>query len=83
MMYALLDWLHLETSDQCYTFAQKGVYIGIRINTNRCLYTLLEKKLEKLVKGLMEAMEALRMTPRQCSKVRGRLQTYSFCFQSV
>jgi hypothetical protein len=83
MMYALLDRLHLETSDKCYSFAQQGVYLGIGIDTNRGLYTLLEKKVARLVEGLTEALGALRMTPRQCSKVRGRLQTYSFCLQRV
>ena len=83
MMYALLDQLHLETSDKCFTFAQQGVYIGIMIDTNRGLYTLLEKKVFKLVQGLTEALKAVRMTPRECSKVRGRLQTYSFCLQRI
>ena len=80
---ALLDRLHLEQSDKRIPMAQLGVYLGIHIDTHQGLYTLTEKKVAKLVRDLEEVLGVVVMTPRECSKVRGKLANYSFCMQRI
>jgi hypothetical protein len=80
---ALLDRLHLDQSDKTFRMAQQGVYLGVNINSNRGLYTLLEKKVVKLVRDLEEVCGIVFMSPRKCSKVRGKLSNYSFCLQRI
>ena len=80
---ALLDRLHLDQSDKCFRMAQRGDYLGVNINSNRGLYTLLEKKADKLVRDLEEVCGLAFMTPCDCSKVRGKLSNYSFCLQRI
>jgi hypothetical protein len=63
--------------------AQLGVYLGIHIVSHRVLYTLTEKKVAKLVRDLEEVLGIVCMTPRDCSKVRGKLSNFSFCMQRV
>ena len=79
----LLDKLHLEQSDKRLIMAQLGVYLGVTIDSHRGLYTLTEKKVAKLVKDLEEVLGIIEMSPRACSKVRGKLANYSFCLQRV
>jgi hypothetical protein len=79
----LLDRLHLDQSDKTFRMAQQGVYLGVNINSNRGLYTLTEKKVAKLVRDLEEVCGITLMSPRQCSKVRGKLSNYSFCMQRI
>ena len=81
----LLDRLHLEQSDKRIPMAQLGVYLGIHIDTHQGLFTLTEKKVAKLVRDLEEVLgvTVVVMTPRECSKVRGKLANYSFCMQRI
>ena len=79
----LLDRLHLEQSEKRSHMAQLGVYLGIHIDSHRGLYTLTEKKVAKLVRDLEEVCGVVVMTPRECSKVRGKLANYSFCMQRI
>jgi hypothetical protein len=43
----------------------------------------LEKKVNKLVVDLEEVRGIALMTPRKCSKVRGKLSNYSICMQRI
>lgn len=79
----LLDKLHLEQSEKRSAMAQQGVYLGIHADSHRGLYTLTEKKVAKLVRDLEEVLGIVVMTPRECSKVRGKLANYSFCMQRI
>ena len=79
----LLDHLHLEQSEKRSDMAQSGVYLGVLIDVHRGLYTLTEKKVAKLVRDLEEVLGIIVMTPRECSKVRGKLSNYTFCMQRV
>ena len=79
----LLDRLHLDQSDKCFRMAQQNDYLGVNVNSNRGLYTLLEKKAAKLVRDLEQVCGAAFMSPRSCSKVRGKLSNYSFCLQRI
>ena len=81
--FELLDRFHLEVSEKCLTFSQQQVFMGIIINSNRGLYTLTEKKMAKLARDLEEVCGTVHMSPRNCSKVRGKLQNYSFCMQRI
>jgi hypothetical protein len=63
--------------------AQQGVYLGIHVDVHLGLYTLTEKKVVKLVRDLEEVLGVVMMTPRECSKVRGKLANYSFCLQRI
>ena len=79
----LMDRLHLDQSEKTFRMAQQGGYLGVQVDSNRGLYTLLEKKVGKLVRDLQEVCGCAFMSPRTCSKVRGKLSNYSFCLQRI
>ena len=68
-------------TDKTFRMAQQGVNLGVNINSNRCLYTIPEKKVDKLVREVAEVCGIALTSPLQCSKVRGKLSNYSSCIQ--
>jgi hypothetical protein len=68
-------------ADKTFRMAQQGVNLGVNINSNRCLYTIPEKKVDKLVREVAEVCGIALTSPLQCSKVRGKLSNYSSCIQ--
>ena len=61
-------------ADKTFRMAQQGVNPGVNINSNRCLYTIPEKKVDKLVREVAEVCGIALTSPLQCSKVRGEAQ---------
>jgi hypothetical protein len=55
---------------------QVGVYIGILIDTVRRRFLLTQKKSDKLFKGIDEVLTAESLSPRDLSKLHGKLITY-------
>jgi hypothetical protein len=79
----LLDRLHLKQSEEHTNMAQQGLYLGIHADVHVGLYTPTEKKVFMLVRDLEEVLWVVMMTQRECSKVRGKLASYSFCLQRI
>ena len=67
----------MEQSDKRIPMVQQ-VCLGIHIDSHCDYYTLTEKKVAKRVRDLEEALGVVDMTPRECSRMRGKLSNYSF-----
>ncbi len=59
-----------------------GLLGGPGQQQSRIVYSI-EKKVEKLVRDLQEVCWCAFMSPRTCSKARGKLSNYSFCLQRI
>jgi hypothetical protein len=75
----------VDQLDKTFTMAQQALYLDVNVNSNRGLYTPLEhlETVSKVVHDLDEVCGVVFMSPRKCSKVRGRLSNYSFCLQPI
>ena len=81
--HKLLDDLNMNRNNKGEPLGQVGVYIGILIDTVRRLFLLTAKKSVKLFKGIEEVLSADALSPRELSKLHGKLITYSVCVQRL
>ena len=79
----LLDDLNMNRNNKGEPLGQVGVYIGILIDTVRRRFLLTQKKSDKLFKGIDEVLTAESLSPRDLSKLHGKLITYSVCVQRL
>ena len=81
--HELLDDLNMNCNNKGEPLGQVGVYICILIDTVRRLFLLTAKKSAKLFKGIEEVLTADAFSPRELSKLHGKLITYSVCVQRL